>query len=91
MRNAGVVDEDIDRAEFCLELRERAGDLSANLDAAAKGLRLAAFTLDLGDCLRRVLSARGNTRNPSARFSEFERNGFANAAAGAGHDRDFFS
>src|SRR5712692_6744431 len=90
MRHTGVVDEDINRAEFFLKPRKRFGDLSADLDAAAQGHCDAAFTLDLSDDIRRVLSTRSQTSHPSARVSQFERNGFANAATGAGHISKLF-
>ena len=85
--NAGVIDEDLDRAEFGVDLLARLGDRGGVGDVDLKGLGLQALGDDVVGHLHAGLGLR-DAKDGVAVGSESFRDGLADAATGSGDEGD---
>ena len=77
--DAGIVDQHVDAAGVAVDRREGCGDAGSVRDVAA----------EIGDAgVARVRLAEVERKHGRALVAELERDGFADAAGGAGDDRD---
>ena len=87
--NIQISKKDLKISHLVLHLRKGRSDFRAALDVAAIGARLATGGADLRYHAGRIVGACGETGDAGTFSGEFEGDGLAETAAGAGHDREF--